>query len=80
MVTQEQANQIAGRLYDMDAAIIRKATSSSFDTYRVICVSDRAAHAIAEIVDNDISHSELFDIAKNSDYFIDFEDGDFAID
>lgn len=66
MVTQQQADKIAERLYDLKG---------------VIFVSDRAAHAIAEVVgERDISDSDLFEAAKNSDFFIDFEDGTFSID
>jgi len=69
-VSQQQANKIAGRLYDIDLPGIK-----------VIVVSDRAAHALAETVgDKVISDGDLWKIAKASDYFIDFEDGEFAID
>lgn len=66
MVTQAQADEIAGRLYDLDG---------------VIFVSDRAAHQIAEEVgETNPSDKELFKITKKSDFFLDFEDGEFAID
>lgn len=69
-VTQQQANKIAGRLYDLD-----------LDGVKVVVVSDRAAHALAEAVgDQDISDADLWQTAKTSDFFIDFEDGEFAID
>ncbi len=66
VVTEQQIDNIADRLFNFPG---------------VILVSERAASAIAErVAEKTVSDDELWQIAKASDYFIDFEDGEFAID